>query len=128
MSTIPPTLKIFKTDEPLFKEGDPSSSVFVIKKGAISIRKLNGIKNVEVAKALTGEILGEMSFFDRLPRSASAVPIMDTEVIEIAFESMDVIYHTIPDYMKSIIASLAERLRKANEKISQLERMTKPTI
>jgi CRP-like cAMP-binding protein len=83
---------------------------------------MKGKNFVEVAKCLPGEVLGELSFFDRLPRSATAVAIMEVEIVEIPFESMDKIYQSIPDYMKTIVAALADRLRKANETIRLLQK------
>lgn len=106
----------------MFVEGTPSRSIFIIKKGAISIRKMKGRSFVEVGKVQSGEVIGELSFFDRQARSATAVALIDTDVVEITFESMEKIYASIPDYMKTIVSSMAERLRKANDQISLLQK------
>jgi CRP/FNR family cyclic AMP-dependent transcriptional regulator len=112
--------KSYKPGQVLFNDGDAANSLFIVEKGAVSIRKKKGNATVEVGKVLTGEIIGELSFFDRQPRSATTVAITDVVVIEITFASMEKIYATIPDYMKTIMASLATRLRKANDTIRQL--------
>jgi CRP-like cAMP-binding protein len=114
--------RTYKPGQFLFKEGEPSSSLFIIQKGALSIRKMKGKTFVEVAKIQPGEVLGELSFFDRLPRSASAVAIIEVEALELTFESMEKIYNSVPDYMKTIVAALADRLRKANETIRSLQK------
>lgn len=118
---MPAVKKTYKPGQVLFNEAEPSNSIFIIQKGAVSIRKMKAKTYVEVAKCAPGEVLGELSFFDRLPRSATAVAIMDVEVVEIPFEAMDKIYQSIPDYMKTIVAALADRLRKANETIRLLQ-------
>jgi CRP/FNR family transcriptional regulator, cyclic AMP receptor protein len=115
-----PTVKKFKPGEILFREGTPSTSLFIIKKGAVSIRKKKLHRFVEVAKITAGQVLGELSFFDRLPRSATAVAIIETDALEITFDSLEKIYNEIPDYLKTIMATLAERLRKANEIVQQV--------
>jgi CRP/FNR family transcriptional regulator, cyclic AMP receptor protein len=114
--------KTYSAGQTLFSDGDPSRSIFIVRKGAISIRKRRGQIFVEVSKVTTGEVLGELSFFDRRPRSATAVALIDVELIEIPFESMEKIYSTIPSYMQSIMMSLAERLRRANETIVRLQK------
>jgi CRP/FNR family cyclic AMP-dependent transcriptional regulator len=114
--------RIYKPDEVLFSEGEPSHSIFIIKKGAVSIRKMREKDFVEVGKLLTGAVIGELSFFDRLPRSATAVAVIEVEVLEIPFSSMEKIYNSIPDYMKTIVASMAERLRNANEQLRLLQK------
>jgi CRP/FNR family transcriptional regulator, cyclic AMP receptor protein len=75
---------------------------------------------VEVAKIPSGEVIGELSFFDRLPRSATAVALLETEVHEIPFEALEKIYQNIPDFMKTFVVTLADRLRKANDQVKQL--------
>lgn len=117
--------KSYKPDQVIFKEGEPPNAIFIIARGAISIRKAQGQEYIEVAKVHSGEIIGEMSFFDRLPRSASAVAINDVDVLEISFESMEKIYASMPSYMRAIVASLADRLRKANDTIRQLQQKNK---
>ncbi|MBI2712677.1 MAG: Crp/Fnr family transcriptional regulator [Bdellovibrio sp.] len=112
----------YKAGQVLFEEGSPSVSIFIIKKGAVSIRKIKGKHFVEIAKVQANEVIGELSFFDRNPRSATAVAIIDVDALEIPFESMEKIYNGIPDYLKAIMASMAERLRKANEQIRVLQK------
>jgi hypothetical protein len=50
------------------------------------------------------------------------VALTEVEVLEIEFDSLDKIYENVPDYLKSIISCVAERLRKANETIRRLQR------
>jgi CRP-like cAMP-binding protein len=113
--------KIYQTGDTLFKEGETAISLFIIKRGAISIRKTKGKNFVEIGKIGSGEVIGELSFFDHHPRSATAVALMEVVVIEVTFEALEKIYNTIPDYMKTIAAAMAGRLRTANEKLRQLQ-------
>ena len=112
--------RYFKTGQFIFKDGDASNSMFLIRQGTVAIQKLKDDRPVEIARIYSNEVLGELSFFDRLPRSASAVALSDVELMEIPFEDLDKIYVNVPDYMKTIIASVAERLRRANDTIRRL--------
>jgi len=116
------TIKKLRPGDVLFNEGDDSKSLFIVKKGAISIRKTKNNTFVEIAKVQANQVIGELSFFDRLPRSAAAIAMIDTELLEISFESLQKVYDQIPDYMKSMIASLADRLRRANDDIRILQK------
>ena len=60
-------------EEILFKEGDQSDSLYLTQSGQISIRRMRGLQMIEIARLHEGEVLGELSFFDRAPRSATAV-------------------------------------------------------
>lgn len=111
----------------LFYEGEPSEAMYLVKTGTLSIRKRKGSGFVEVARIKNGEIVGELSFFDRQPRSAAAMAIKDTELVEIPFSSLDLIYAKVPDYLKTIMASVAERIRKADDTIRRLSNDTVTT-
>jgi CRP-like cAMP-binding protein len=114
--------RFFRPGQYLFREGEPSKCMYLIKKGTIAIRKMKGAAFVEIAKVYSNEVLGELSFFDRLPRSAAAVALTEVEALEVSFDSLDKIYAGVPDYMKTIIASVADRLRKANDTIRRLQK------
>lgn len=117
-----PVVKTFKINDYIFLEGQPSDSMYIVRSGIVSIRKSSGDKHYEIARIFSGEVLGELSFFDRQPRSASAVAVTVVEVLRIEYDQLELIYKNVPDYLKTIITSLAERLRKANELIQRLQR------
>jgi CRP/FNR family cyclic AMP-dependent transcriptional regulator len=114
--------RFFKTGQFIFKDGDDSRSMFLIRKGTVAIQKVKGDRAIELARIHSNEVLGELSFFDRQPRSASAIALTDVELMEIPFEDLDKVYINVPDYLKTIIASVAERLRRANDTIRRLQK------
>ena len=117
-----PSAKEYRTGQTIFREGEGSSCMYLIKKGTVSIRKMRGSAFVEIAKVYQNEVIGELSFFDRQPRSATAVAATDVELLTIEFSSLDKVYFQVPDYLKSIIVSVANRLRKANETVRRLQK------
>lgn len=122
MNPMSAVAKHFRPGEMLFKEGQNSDSMFVVQKGTVAIRKTKGSGYIEIARVYTNEVIGELSFFDRLPRSASAVALTEVDVLQINFDSLDKIYAGIPDYFKTIMACVADRLRKANDTIRRLQK------
>jgi CRP-like cAMP-binding protein len=114
--------RYFKTGQFIFKDGDSPKSMFLIRKGAVAIQKVKGDRAIELARVYSNEVLGELSFFDRQPRSASAIALTDVELMEISFDDLDKVYINVPDYLKTIIASVAERLRRANDTIRRLQK------
>lgn len=119
---MPATPKYFRPGEVLFKEGDASRSMYVIQKGTVAIRKMKGGGYVDLAKVYSNEVLGELAFFDRQPRSATAIALSEVEVLEIDFAALQKIYDSIPHYFKTILACVADRQRKSNETIKRLQR------
>jgi CRP/FNR family transcriptional regulator, cyclic AMP receptor protein len=117
-----PVQKYFRPGQYLFKEGEPSQCMFLIKKGTVAIRKMKGPAYVELGRLYSNEVLGELSFFDRQPRSAAAIALTEVEVLVIKFDALDKIWVGVPDYLKTIMASVADRLRKANNMIGRLQK------
>lgn len=114
--------RFFRPGQYLFREGEPSKCMYLIKKGTVGVRKMKGAAYVEIARIYSNEVIGELSFFDRLPRSAAAVALTEVEALEIGFDSLDKVYAGVPEYMKTIISSVADRLRKANDTIRRLQK------
>jgi len=114
-------IREFRTGQTLFHEGELPNSFYVITQGVISVRKRKGSAYVEIARVHQHEVLGEISFFDREPRSATAVALTDVKALEISFESLEKVYNAVPDYLKAIMSAVANRLRKANEQIRKLQ-------
>jgi CRP-like cAMP-binding protein len=96
--------------------------MYLVMKGTISIRKMKGASYIELARVYTNEIIGELSFFDRQPRSASAFALTEVEVTEIPFDVLEKAFQATPAYMRAMIAGLADRLRKADESIKRLQK------
>ena len=120
--SAPAPAKYFRPGQFIFNENDPSHSIFLVKKGTISIRKRKAAAFVEIARVYSNEVIGELSFFDRQPRSAGAMALTEVEVLEIRFEALDKIFKNVPDYFKTIVVAMAERLRKADDIIRRLEK------
>ena len=71
-------VRVLEKGEILFREGDPSDCMFVIKKGRIAITKTKGSGEIVLAELHAGQMLGEMAFFDNKPRSAGARAVEKT--------------------------------------------------
>lgn len=105
----------------LFREGDPSDAMYVIKAGRIAITKAKGSGEIILAEKAGGEMLGEMAFFDNKPRSAGAKAMQDAEVIALPFTSLHAQFKTFPEWLKAMVKTINGQLRDANTRIKNLE-------
>jgi CRP-like cAMP-binding protein len=113
--------KYFRPGQYLFHENDQARSIFLVKRGTIAIRKRKNTAFIELGRVYANEVIGELSFFDRAPRSAAAIALTECEVLEIPFEAMEKIFETTPEYMRTIVGAMAERLRRAGDTIRRLD-------
>ena len=115
--------KSLRKNDILFREGDPSEAMFVIKSGKIAITKSKGSAEIVLAELGPGDMLGEMAFFDNKPRSAGAKAMVDTVVIELPFKALTAQFKTFPEWLKAIVRTVNTHLRNANTKIKNLEKV-----
>lgn len=116
-------IKVLNPGEVLFSEGDFATSMFIIQKGQMRLFRSKGKGFIELAVLRSGEVLGEMSYFDPESkiRSASVAAISKVEVIEISFLALEKTMTALNPWFKTLINTLAERLRKSNERVRSLE-------
>ncbi len=66
----------------IIREGLPLDSVYLVIDGAFSVR-VQAIQNQEIARLMSGEVMGEMSFVDGAPPSATVQAMEASFVLEI---------------------------------------------
>jgi CRP-like cAMP-binding protein len=107
--------RLLRRGELLFREGDPSSSLYVVRRGRIAIetRSPDGRESV-IAIMEAGDLFGELPLFDDQGRSADARSLEASEVLEVHYEVVRREITADPALLWGIVAMLAERLRSVN--------------
>ncbi len=113
----------FKAGETLFNQNDPADSLYIIQKGQIRLFLPKGQGFVEIAVLRAGEVIGEMAYFDDKGsrRSCSASAIVETDVVRVTFAAFDKTMKGLNPWFKTIVNTLADRLRKTNDRVKALE-------
>ena len=65
-----------------------------------------------------GDLFGEMSLFDGLPRSAEARALEPSDVLAIPFAPLRDIYKAKPELLWNVVEMLAVRLRNTDEQLA----------
>lgn len=110
-----------KPGEVLFRVGDSSNGMYIIRKGQIHIYLDKGGTEITLATVGAGGMLGEMALFDKKPRSASARAVDEVELTQISNEDFTKILQQIPKWFVTLMATLSSRLRDTNERLQDLE-------
>lgn len=98
----------------LIREGKPIESVYIVLDGSFAITtSFTGSK--QLARLMSGEILGEMSFVDSRPPSASVTALENSCVLNIPrswlAEQLDRDVHFASRFYRAIAVFLSDRLR-----------------
>jgi CRP/FNR family cyclic AMP-dependent transcriptional regulator len=104
----------------LIKEGRHENEMFWVVSGKFVVTKLreDGSELV-IGEIATGELVGEMSFLDDQPRSASVRAMEPSEVISIPNSKFIEVLDKQPRWFQTLIRTLSRRLRVANEKLGK---------
>ena len=101
----------FNADEMIVNEGDEGDSLFVILNGKVGVYK-NGKKINEIQ---SGSLFGEMAIIDRQKRSATIRTLENTSFLVILGDDFMRLLDRNSSISKSVIRTLAERMRKMLE-------------
>ncbi len=101
----------------LIHEGEDSTEMYYLHSGTLSVVKRKGDKESQIGTIISGELVGEMSFLDKHPRSASVKAITESVLVVVPHDKLDEILVGLPKWFPALLHTLLERLRKANSRI-----------
>ncbi len=110
----------FRDREVLIREGDIQQKIFWLLNGEVYITRRMGDKYKVLATLGRGELIGEMSFFDKSVRSATVIAKGELDVLEFTRENFADIYAASPMWARRLLTSLARRIRLMVEKLSRM--------
>jgi CRP/FNR family cyclic AMP-dependent transcriptional regulator len=100
----------------LFQAGEPGESLFVVSAGEVElfIKDTAGQKIV-LTVAREGEIFGELALLDRGARTATAIALVDTELLELDRDDLLLLFQKTPEAAVRLLAAVGHMTRKADE-------------
>ncbi len=118
--------RAFKAGQTVFEEGGHVEELYLIKEGAVLIRKRSEDgSEQDIARFIEGEVFGEMDLLDASPRSASAIAESDSMLLvfpgggllfpEILAKHPDVFAHIL----QKLLGVIAGRIRATDRLVSE---------
>ncbi len=105
--------------EVIFRQGDEGAALFIIEDGAVEISYGDGKAKVLLAHLFAGQYFGELSVFDKAPRSATATTTRPSRLVRLDRDDLVDFVNKNPSAALRIIAEMSERLRQTNELMSR---------
>jgi CRP-like cAMP-binding protein len=105
----------------LFKEGDAGDRLFVVVNGKLKLGTTSNDGRENLLSILgPGDMFGELSLFDPGPRTATATAVVDSKLLALANDQVIGWVKEHPQVSLQLLGRLAQRLRKANDVLSDL--------
>ncbi len=114
-------LRRFRRGQPIFTQGDPGDSLFLVASGRVKlfIENSNG-EQLTILFCDPGSCFGEMAVLDGQPRSASAEALESTEAWVVPRNAFLDLMRREPDIAIAVIAFLCSKLRTDLARIEEL--------
>ena len=107
--------------EVLFREGDSGDKLFIVTEGKVKLGKSSSDGRENLLAILgPGQMFGELSLFDRGPRSATVTAVTDCVMQSLSHDEMLEWLTGRPGVARGLLAQLGSRLRKANDVVADL--------
>lgn len=111
-----------ESNEVLFEEDSEGRDIYLMVEGKVTIESMipgaSTKKTKEFYTMKPNEVIGEFSFVDKAPRSATARAKRPSKLLHIRAEALDALLNENPalgyKFMTNISRTLCERIRNAN--------------
>jgi CRP/FNR family transcriptional regulator len=110
----------YRAGEAIFREGDLGDTCYVLTSGAARVTRTHSDgRTVVLAQLRPPAMLGEMAMFGSAPRSATVEAVEATGALAILAGDMRRLLMSRPMLAMAMLDELAERVRKADDQVSQ---------
>jgi CRP/FNR family cyclic AMP-dependent transcriptional regulator len=113
-------LKRFEAGDVLFRQGDESDHVVLIKSGTVDVIREVGAHTIRLGAAKEGEFLGEMGVLEGRSRSATVVATSDLEVELIGRRGFLERVSADPQLAQKLLVRMSSRLRDVENMLARL--------
>jgi CRP/FNR family transcriptional regulator, cyclic AMP receptor protein len=105
--------KQFTPKQSIIQQGEEGNSLFIVAHGRVRIH----VGAQELTQLGRGDFFGEMSLFDREPRSATVTPIEACSCLELTQQQLYEAIQETPEIAFKLIGVLSGRIRDLNEEL-----------
>lgn len=125
---MPKSIVYYQNSEKIIQAGEVETRMYIILEGEVLITLSDKIDKITVAKLKKGDFFGEISLFNKTPRSATVTAVGN---VKLAFidnaDQLRAFLVKNPVFAAKMVHTLAQRLAKTDEilvgKISEINRL-----
>jgi uncharacterized membrane protein len=104
--------------EILFRAGEPGESLYIVRSGEVELFvRDNAGQKIPLTIACTNQVFGELALLDRGPRTATALALSDSELLELDREDLLLLFQKTPTAALRLLAGMGRMTRTADELI-----------
>lgn len=106
--------------ETLFRAGEPGESLYLVRSGEVELSIQDNVgQKITLDTAGPGDFFGEIALLDEESRTATAVALADSELIELDRGDLLLLFSKKPDAALHMLAAMGRMTRKADALLRQ---------
>jgi signal transduction histidine kinase len=109
--------------EQLFAEGSPGDWAYIIESGELEIYKTSEGREMLLAARGQGEVIGEMSLLENMPRNASVRASLPTVLLALSQDRFELLLDTSPTAARQMLNIVLTRWRNTQIMLQQREKL-----
>jgi CRP/FNR family cyclic AMP-dependent transcriptional regulator len=107
--------KVVAAGETLFRAGDPGESLYIVCAGQVELFiKDTAGQRIVLNNAWPGEIFGELALLDSGARTATAVAVTDSDLLELDRDNLLFLFQSAPRAALHLLGAMSHMTRKAD--------------
>jgi CRP/FNR family transcriptional regulator/CRP/FNR family cyclic AMP-dependent transcriptional regulator len=116
----------YRTEETIFREGDPPAFVYYVLSGEISLTLTSEDRRISVGKFPAGRLLGIQTIFDDGPQFVSATALSPTTVLAVPLGELLASLRRHPDALLKMAGIFARQIREAARLVAEMQFLDLP--
>ena len=117
--------KKFKVGEVVIHEGEENRDLYILSKGTLEVSVQDESKKIIVSEITAPEILGEISFLNGSPRTATVSAKTDVEIFILSYEKAKQEISDIPAWFRMVLLAFTNRMQSCDAKIKEYDQKVK---
>jgi CRP/FNR family cyclic AMP-dependent transcriptional regulator len=117
--------KRYKTGEVIIHEGEENRDLYVLSEGLLEVSVQDESQKIVVSEIASPEILGEISFLNGSPRTATVSAKTDVEIFILSYEKVKQELSDIPTWFRMILLAFTNRMKSCDAKIKEYDQKVK---
>ncbi len=117
--------KTYKAGEVIIHEGEENRDLYVLSEGILEVSVQDESQKIVVSEITPPEILGEISFLNGSPRTATVSAKTDVEMFILSYQKVQQELSEIPTWFRMVLLAFTNRMKSCDAKIKEYDQKVK---
>lgn len=115
----------YKAGEVIIHEGEENRDLYILSEGTLEVSVADESKRIVVSEITSPEILGEISFLNGSPRTATVSAKTDVEIFILSYEKVQQELSEIPTWFRMVLLAFTNRMKSCDATIKEYDQKVK---